>query len=197
MYESELFEKLIFINGKFFQDEEMAELFTTSPQIAKDLYINYLRQKYKDIDMTFKVHFCQIENWPAAQALIEEWNPSIIAIQREDKFAAIKSLAIATRRGYFFKSEKPIKPFIVDQNEFDRWYHIICECWELGIKKYNPAITIIGEKAKDAIIELKVDREFAGGDEVKPQNSQQVAKDLILNLEEIEKWFSWKNKNVC
>lgn len=186
-YVGEVFESMVFKKRTdFFPDH--AEIFVSDRKEFDRLYIEHL---WASVPMTgaFKVHYHQIKNWDIAKDLVKAWNPTVIAIERRDKFAAILSGLLAMRRGFTKDSEVACEPFEVTREEFAGWYQIVVEDFHKACDVYRAGVILQGEYLQEGMTVLGRRRLSV------TYPAEQKSLDhlgLIVNLKQCGEW--WKAK---
>lgn len=187
-YRGEVFEQRLLKSSSFYgKHPDLYE------QDIHEFMVQYLEDFRNSIGptTTFKVHYHQLLKWRDAASLVDTLNLDVIAIERLDRFAALKSFFIGLRKGFYKTVEKQIEPFHVSRSEFDACREIMCERYQEGLEKFKPGIVVHGEYWEKSIKLLGLPTKT---DLPEKQNSAQ-SENLILNLSEVEQW--WQQRMVA
>jgi len=184
-YVGEVFESMVFKKRTdFFPDH--AELFTSNRAEFDRLYVEHL---WATVPMTgaFKVHYHQIKKWDVAKELIKAWNPTVIAIERRDKLAAILSGILAMRRGFTKDSEVECAPFEVTRDEFAGWYEIVVNDFAIACDVYKAGVVLQGEYLHEGMTVLGR-RRLSVTYPAEQRSLEHTS--LIVNLKQCREWWS-------
>ena len=150
---------------------------------AQKYFQNLEKKLTLDKDVCFKVFFDHIAHFPQGLELIRKINPTVIAISRQNKLHAIKSLLIAEMRGFAKHYEKAFDPFTVTFYDFCmRYQQCVVEPkllnqlfkpdWTTTYETFEPANFPYAQRLPELIY----------------QNSAEVF-SFILNEQVVEQWF--------
>jgi hypothetical protein len=203
-YVNELFTPGFIMHTPYFHRNEHLVKFNETMDYAGEFgtgYIKWIDETFTDKQFTFKVHYCDVYDWPEALSLITKWldepNSEVVTIERICKELSVLSVLVADMTGYVSYDMRQCEPQIVTRQHIKSAVDRVYRAWYAGMRRWGKR-SVYNFKYENLVSDAT--EIFFGGD---PNKFQEFAKDcrfkdqgtasrldLIKNRSQVQLWIN-------
>lgn len=179
---------------------DFSKKFNVNENIFSGRAHQYLEKLKTQSLKSFKIFGYHLNLWPEAFSYISSLQQTLIVrIYRENKFEAILSLLLGSRRGWSSNSQRTTSSFHVGLLEFTKAFDIIVTQDNIWSPRFTPDLTLEYHEVPSALASGELECYGFAKTQIHRfefQNSIENANRLIDNIKEVQKWYELMSKEM-